>query len=274
MQPALSQACTLSASLEDDIHGFADAAGTAIELWLTKVEDYVKTHSVEELRRLADEREQSLIAASFQGGLLLSQGEARREAWQQFEQRLVLLQQLKVPLLVVTADYLGPFSQVDIERSQVSLKQAGEAAERHGIRLALEFQARNTFINNLETAVSFVESVERPNVGLCLDAFHFSVGSSKTEDLRYLTPQNLFHVQFCDVADRPRELAADSDRILPGEGDFPLTAIIERLTAIGYSGYVSLELLNPLFWGISPRQVGEIGLTALRVALRQNSGGA
>ena len=36
---------------------------------------------------------------------------------------------------------------------------------------------------------------------------------------------------------------------------------------LAHDGAVSLELLNPLLWPIPPRQLGEIGLTALRLAL-------
>ena len=61
--------------------------------------------------------------------------------------------------------------------------------------------------------------------------FHFYTGPSKTEDLAHLTPQNLAWVQVCDLSGTPRELAGDSDRILPGEGDFQLGPIIEHLGA-------------------------------------------
>ncbi len=270
MRPAISQVCTLAASFEDDLDGVADAAGTAVELWLTKLEEYLTNHSVAEVKARADDRGLTFAAASYQGGLLLSQAEARRAAWEQFEQRLDLCQALSVPTIVITADFLGPFQEVDIERAQVSLKQAGQLAASRGVKLALEFQARNTFLNNLETAAYFVQSVQEPAVGLCLDMFHFSTGTSKTEDLAYLSAQNLFHVQVCDIADRPRELAADSDRILPGDGDFRYQPIIEHLRRISYEGYVSLELLNPLFWKIDPARVAEIGLTALRIVLGQN----
>jgi len=267
MLPAISQVCTLSSSFEDDLNGYADAAGTAIELWLTKLEEFLETHSVEEVRHLATERNLHLAAASFQGGLLVAQGEARRAAWEQFTRRLDLCAVLGIPTLIVVPDFLGPFGMQDIERAQISLKQAGEAALQRGVRLAVEFQAKATFLNNLESAVSFTQSIEQPNVGICLDLFHYYMGPSKFEDLAYLGRENLFHVQVCDVADRPRELASDSDRIMPGDGDFRLQPIFDRLREIGYEGYVSLELLNPTLWRIPARQVGEIGLTALRMAL-------
>jgi hypothetical protein len=57
--------------------------------------------------------------------------------------------------------------------------------------------------------------------------------------LHLLTSANLAHVQLCDLAGVPRELAADADRIMPGDGDFLLGPIIEHLHAIGYSGWLS-----------------------------------
>jgi 2-keto-myo-inositol isomerase len=273
MRPCLSQVCCLAASFEDDVQGFADSAGDAIELWITKLEEFLKTGTLAQVKELAKQREQAFVAASYQGGLLVSQGEARRETWAQFQQRLDLLGELGVPTLVVVPDFHGAPTETDIERAQVSLKQAGQLAAARNIRLAVEFQARQPFLNNVETAASFVASVDEPNVGLCLDLFHFYAGPSKFEDLACLSPANLFHVQVCDVMARPRELMTDSERILPGDGDFQVGPILAQLVKVGYSGYVSLELMNPQFWPIAPRQVGEIGLTALRMQLGQASGG-
>jgi 4-hydroxyphenylpyruvate dioxygenase len=274
MIPCISQVCSLGASFEDDIDGYADAAGSAIELWMTKLEEYLAAHKPAEVKARAADRGLALAAAAFQGGLLISQGEARRAAWNQFQRRLETCADLGVGVLVVVADFLGPFRQTDIERAQVSLREAGESADKCGVKIALEFQARNTFVNNLETALMLVESAAHPSIGICLDLFHYFVGPSKFEDLRLLTPRTLFHVQVSDVADRPRELAADADRILPGDGDFPLPPVFEQLRQIGYAGAVSLELLNPLFWQIPARQIGEIGLTSVRVALGQAQGRA
>jgi len=274
MIPCLSQVCTLAATVAEDFDGYADGACTAVELWLTKVEEYLASgHTASELRQRAEDRGLALACAAYQGGLLMAREESRGEIESQLERRLDLLAALGVPVLVVTPDCLGPFSQGDLERAAMSLARAGERASTRRVRLALEFQARGTFLTNIETAVAFTQSIGHPQVGICLDAFHYAVGPSKSEDLKWLTRTNLFHVQFSDVADRPRELAADTDRILPGEGDFPLEPVVRHLRSIGYDGCVSLELPNPQFWPIAPQQFGEIGLTALRMVLGQASGG-
>ena len=86
-------------------------------------------------------------------------------------------------------------------------------------------------------------------------------------DLAYLSNANLFHVQFCDLAGTMREFATDSERVLPGDGDFPLPLIVARLREINYASCVSVELMNPGIWQIPPRQFGEVGITALRKVL-------
>jgi 4-hydroxyphenylpyruvate dioxygenase len=71
-------------------------------------------------------------------------------------------------------------------------------------------------------------------------------------------------VQVCDVAGVPRELASDADRVLPGDGDFLLGPVVRQLRAIGYDGWVSLELMNPTLWQTKASQVAELGMMALR----------
>ena len=267
MRPAISQVCSLNWPFQRDVEDFAAGKCGALEVWLTKLETYLEKHSTGDLERLLADQEMSAPVASFQGGLLTSQGEHRKEAWDHFRRRLGLCRQVGITTLVVACDIAQPLEQQDIARAQVSLRQAAQEAGRRDMRLALEFQARAALGSNLQTAAALVADVGSPHLGICLDAFHYYTGPSKLEDLAYLEKHNLFHVQLCDLADTPREFAADSDRILPGDGEINLGPIIERLKEIGYEGLVSLELMNPQLWQVPPLQLGEIGMTALRKVL-------
>ncbi len=264
MKPAISQVCSLNSTFDKDIEDYASAGFQYVELWLTKLEDYLSNHAVDDAKELLQSHSIAPVAASFQGGLLTSQGEARTEAWKLFVTRMVLCRELDIEVMVVACDPAPPLKDVDIRRLQMSLREMASLAQEHHVRLALEFQAQAALGNNLQTLVALVDEVSHPQLGICLDAFHFYVGPSKTEDLAYLTRDNLAHVQFCDLADKPRELAADGDRIIPGDGDLPLPTIVQHLKDIRYDGSISLELMNPQIWQIPPLQVADIGLQALQ----------
>jgi 2-keto-myo-inositol isomerase len=269
MIPTLSQVCSLTSRFDADIEDYAAGKCESVEIWLTKLEDYLERHSVVEVKDWLAKFGVAAPVASFQGGILASQGEWRREAWDLFLSRLDICRDLGIGTMVIACDVSQPLSQETIERVQVSLVQIAQECGKRGLRAALEFQATSAFGNNLQTAAALIAEAGSPHLGVCLDAFHFFSGPSKTEDLNYLTTSNLFHVQLCDLLDTPRELASDSNRILPGDGDFPLQPLIDHLRAIGYTGCVSLELLNPQLWQVPPRQLGEIGMTALRKVLGQ-----
>lgn len=264
MKLCISQACTLSTPFADDIAGAADSGFDAVEVWLTKLEKHLETTTAEDTKRLLADRGVTLAAAAYQGGLLLSQGEQRRIAFDHYKRRLDLCQQFGVRTLLVVADFATKIDEQSLGRAIVSLKQAAQWAAAFEVRLGLEFRGSDAFCSCLETALLLVEQCEESNVGVCLDAFHYYKGPSKPEDLDRLTPRNLAHVQLCDVPGVPRELMADGDRVFPGEGDFRLAPIVETLRRIGYDGYVSLELMNPTIWQAKPSQVAELGLTALR----------
>ena len=267
MRPTLSQVCSLNSPLERDVEDYAAGKCESLELWFTKVEAYLETKSEISLQKLLQEHGMVASVASFHGGLLTSQGDARRAAWDLLSERLRVCQRLKVETLVVACDVPHPLTATDLERVRHSLLEASQLAGPLAVRLALEPQAGAAMGNNLQTAVALVEEVGSPHLGICLDSFHYYVGPSKEADLGYLTLENLFHVQLADIGDQARELASDRDRILPGEGIIDLQPILHRLSEIGYDRCVSIELMNPQIAQIPPLQFGEIALTALRKLL-------
>ncbi len=267
MKPCLSEATTLPSTFAEDVAHFADAGATGIELWLTKLETHLEQHSVADTRKLLADRGLTAAAAAYQGGLLLSQGEQRKAHYDHFRRRLDLCQAVGIPTLLVVADFVGAVDATALERAVVSLTQAAQWAAGFGVTIGLEFRGRSSFCASLDTALALIEQCGEPNVGVNFDVFHYYTGPSKFEDLDLLRPERLAHVQLCDLAGVPRELAEDSDRVLPGDGDFRLTPVVERLRQIGYQGWVSLELMNPTLWRARPVQVAEIGLTALRKVL-------
>jgi sugar phosphate isomerase/epimerase len=217
MKPCISEATTLPATFAEDVEAYASGGCTAMEVWLTKLEQHLESHSAADTRKLLEDRQMTLAGASYQGGLLLSQGEERRAHYDHFRRRLDLCQAFSIPTLLVVADFVAAVDRTDLERAVVSLKQAAQ------------------------WAAAFL-----------------------------LTPANLAFVQLSDLSGVPRELATDADRVLPGDGDFQLEPVLQQLRTLGYDGWVSLELMNPMLWNTKASQVAELGIMALQRLLGTN----
>lgn len=269
MKLCISEATMMASPFAEDVVAAAEAGFDGLEVWLTKLETHLESHSAEATRRLVEDHRLELAAAAYQGGLLLAQGEQRRAHFDHFRRRLDLCQRLRIPTLLVVADFLDRVDRTLVERATVSLRQAAQWAAGYDVRLGLEFRGQARFCSSLDTALALIAQTAEPNLGVVLDVFHYYTGPSKLEDLERLTAGNLALVQLCDLAGVPRELAADADRVLPGDGDFRLERIVERLEAIGYQGWVSLELMNPVLWQSDPKQLAALGRQALARVLER-----
>ena len=71
MKPCISEATTLTSSFADDVNGYADGGCHALEVWFTKLEQHLETHSTGDTKKLLEDRQMTLAAAAYQGGLLL-----------------------------------------------------------------------------------------------------------------------------------------------------------------------------------------------------------
>jgi len=264
MNFALAQICTLSTPFAEECEQFAAAGFSHIEAWFTKLENYLQSHTLADAQALLHQHHLQIPVAAMQGGLFAPSSEATQLAWSLLEQRLRLCQALKIGTFIIACDVTDRPSPSVVQRVEKTLDQLGVWADRFEVQFALEFQASASLGNNLQTMTALVHQADHPRLGICLDAFHFHVGPSMLQDLGELDPRKLLHVQLSDLAGQPRELARDSHRILPGDGDLPLDALVNYLRTIDYQGIVSIELMNPQIAAIDARSVAEISLAALK----------
>src|SRR6266849_8323875 len=173
MKLCISEATTMPATFDEDVEAYAEAGCTAMEVWLTKLENHLESHSVAQTRKLLEDRQMTLAAASYQGGLLLSQGEQRRVHYDHFRRRLDLCQSFGIPTLLIAPDFVEKVDATALERAVVSLAQAAQWASGAGVRLALEFRGSDRFCASIPTAVALAESCGEGNVGVNLDVFHY-----------------------------------------------------------------------------------------------------
>ncbi len=267
MKACISQACVLNSNFKDDVTAFFKGGCSSMEVWLTKLEKHLETNSVAETKAFISDHNMTLAAGSYQGGLFLSSGEQKKSHYDHFKRRLDLCQGLGIPMMNICSDFPARVDQQILQKALAGLREAAQWAEAFNTKLSFEFRASSSFANNLESAHAFVSASGMDNVGLTLDTFHFHCGPSKLADIASINPKKLFFVQVSDISAVPKELATDSDRIFPGDGDIDISSLIKELKKIGYDGHVSLELLNPVISQSKPAQVAELGMGSLQKIL-------
>ena len=95
----------MPATFAEDVAACAEAGCPAMEVWLTKLEQHLETQSIAETKSLLAEKKLLLVAAAYQGGLLLSQGEARKAHLEHFRKRLELCQGFGIGTMLLVADF-------------------------------------------------------------------------------------------------------------------------------------------------------------------------
>lgn len=88
-------------------------------------------------------------------------------------------------------------------------------------------------LNSCSETIEIIKKVNYPNVGLLYDTFHSNIEDADMIETIQKFGKNIVHVHF-----------ADSNRRVPGEGHINYPEIVSMLKHVGYSGFVSLEVLN------------------------------
>jgi 2-keto-myo-inositol isomerase len=147
-----------------------------------------------------------------------------------------------------------------------SLREVGEIAARHGVRLALEFNALCEYWNTLPRVRDIVRRAAHPGCGLLIDTYHLGKSGATPESLDDLDPAEIAYVQYSDVPRDPKP-GANTDRLPPGQGTVPFREIFGRLAKKGYAGYLSYEAPNPAAWSRDATAVARDALAATRAQL-------
>lgn len=117
-------------------------------------------------------------------------------------------------------------------------------AREHGARLALEplnasIMNEESAIWTLEQAMRIVGSVDRPNLGICLDTWNIWQNANIIEAIK-ACGDRIFVVQVSDWR-TPRSF---QDRLIVGKGEIPLPPLLRAIHQSGYRGAYSVEIFS------------------------------
>lgn len=152
-------------------------------------------------------------------------------------------------MLPSQAEPTAPWTATVIRR----LRACAEILGYFGVRLGLEPVAphhlraagAHPFVWDFPGALRLCEGIDKPNVGLLVDSFHWYCSGGSIEDLKAIPPEACVHVHINDApAGVPLEQQHDRGRLFPGEGVIDLKTFLSVLRSKGYDGCVSIEVLT------------------------------
>lgn len=111
------------------------------------------------------------------------------------------------------------------------LRETRDVAARHGLVVLLEpLNAGETnLLHTIEECAQFLDSYGIEDVPIVADLYHIMLEGEPLSTVRALGAR-IGHAHI-----------ADTGRIPPGQGDWPLTQFLQALSAGGYTGNVSIE---------------------------------
>lgn len=167
------------------------------------------THPEESIRKKAIERLKSLITLASEFGAMLNIGRVR-----------------------------GPLDEKDPEASKKrfigGIRECGDFGKSLGVKIILEPVNRYeiNFINSVPEGLEMLKKIDHDNIYLMPDLFHMNIEDASIEANLKMTKHHLAYLHF-----------ADSNRLAPGDGHLDFPKIIHTLKDIGYTGFITLEIL-------------------------------
>jgi sugar phosphate isomerase/epimerase len=259
MRTSISQITTVTESFADDLDAYRAAGADGIGIWEMKLAE----DSLVRFRTSGLEAAAAIPVVPSILPLPLMEGPAdpgeRVEALCTSVERLARYD----PACVLFLTGPGEDRATVVE----GIRQVADAAERAGVRLALEPIQREfgqfwTVVSTLDDAAALLDEAGRPEVGLVFDTWHLWNASGLLDEVA----RHRDRIVALHVADWRDPTRNTNDRVLPGDGVIDFGSIFD---ALGWDGLYDLEIfsdpeLEGSLWLEDSRELARRGVEALR----------
>jgi len=251
----INSQCTFQHNLEEAVDAYAAAGFKNVEPHLNLVKDWLDDgHTVDDTRRLFEERGLSVVASSQLEVMCFGSPDARLPNLKANAENARLIRELGADKMIVGTDGPEQNSVGALDAVAGAMWNLAEATEDVGVDIAIEFNW-SPIIKSLQSAVRVAEIADHPRVGVLFDAAHYHVTPTKLRDINESSVRCIKHVHLDDMPDTPADLThRDFDRVLPGEGVVDLPGIISALEQNGYRGYFSIEMFSANLWRLPAKE--------------------
>jgi 2-keto-myo-inositol isomerase len=267
MRLGFNGASTMKTDLPGDIRVASEAGYDLIEIWAKKMTAYLSNHTLEGLKGLLKKAKLKPLAINSVEFITFNASWEKINTMNLIRRYAKIAEVLKCPYIVLVPSPRpkGTSDQEVFTESVTVLREISDKFEGYKVKFAFEFLGFDwCSVSTLEQGAEIVRAVNRDNVGLILDTFHFYAGGSTPNSIKKADKRKIFVVHINDSEDLPKRELQDSHRLYPGEGVIPLREIFVSLKEIQYDGPVSIEMFRPEYWSQPPEEVAKKGIEAIR----------
>jgi 2-keto-myo-inositol isomerase len=275
MKLSFNGATTMKADLATDIAAASAAGFACLEIWAAKLRRFLEQHSAADLKDLFARVGTEPLSINSIEHITFRDADAYDRIKLECKELSQIAAAIDCPYIVVVPGKLPrrPVSRAEVVDESVKvLTELANIAEESVVALGFEFLGeRDCSVQTLDVADEIVRGVNRPDVGLVIDSFHFHTGGSTIKMIEAVDPARLFIFHIDDAEDLPCEQLTDARRLLPGRGILPLKEIIGAFRRIGYDANASVEIFRPEYWERDPFELAREAKAAVELVLAQSA---
>lgn len=266
--------CKENSSVERDLELCEKYGYDYIELRLDMLKEYLKTHTVQDLKDFFAKSHLKPFALNSIENINFCTEEEWKELVELFTFACEIAKEIGNPYIIVvptvTEGICTKNEKEVFEDSVEVLNKLADIAAPYGVKLSFEpIGDRRWCCNSVRQALEIVQAVDRDDVGLTVDCINFYMHdkAADVDYIRKIPQEKLFVYHMNDCEDLPLGVLDHCHRIMPGKGTIPIDKITKAVMDAGYDGPACLELFRPEYWEMDAEDVIKMGAECTRVFL-------
>jgi 2-keto-myo-inositol isomerase len=257
--------------LDRELEIAAKAGFRAVEPWIEEIEAYVNAGgTLRDLRRKSEDLGLTIAGAVGFAQWIVPDAQQRAAGLEHMKRDMDLVASIggrhiaSPPIGAHEPAHVRPELKDIADRYRAIL----DLGKQTGVTPILELWGFSKTLSRLSELLYVAAETNHPNTCLLLDSYHLYKGGSDFGGVRLLNGALLpvFHIN--DYPANPlRAQIDDSYRVYPGDGVAPLGELFRTLKAIGFAGFLSVELFNPGYWQQPAETVAREAIARTREAV-------
>lgn len=260
---------TQNLGLMGEMEVAAKAGFDGIEIWMRTLQAYLKDGgTTADVRKKASDLGLTIEDSIGFAAWVVDNDEQRNKAVEQIKMEMDLLAQIGCKR--IAAPPMGATNEpgLDLLKAAERFRVICDLGEEMGVLPQLELWGFSQNLHLFGETLFVAAECGHPKAVILPDVYHLRRGGSPFEALEMI---NGSKIQMFHLNDYPGDVEktklTDAMRVMPGDGDAPLDAILGTLNAKGVPIALSLEIFNEDVWKMDALEACKMGISKMRAVV-------